>query len=165
LSNYCTPHYGELIVNGGFDTGDSTGWTTIRTGGPDPIVQPYGAEQHAAWMGRYDLNQDTLAQTICLAEEASSITLTFWWWVSTSDTSETDTDFLHVYLRDVDGSLISPDPLATLTNRDSQGQWDSIDVDMTSYAGRTVVVSFETSNDEDGPTSFWIEDVSLSVSE
>jgi hypothetical protein len=164
LSNHCTPHYGELIVNGGFDAGDSMGWTTSRSGGADPIVQPYGAGQHAAWMGRYDLNQDTLAQTICLAEDASSITLTFWWWVSTSDMSETDTDFLHVYLRDVDGGLLVPAPFSTLTNRASQGQWNSTDVDLTPYAGQTVVVSFEASNDAEGPTSFWLDDVSVTVS-
>lgn len=164
LAGYCVPRYGEIIVNGGFDTGDDTGWTSSRTNGSEPIVQPYGTGQHAAWMGRYDLNQDTLAQTVCLAEDASSMALSFWWWVSTSDTSETDTDFLSVYLRDTDGKLLSPDPLVTLTNRSSQGQWGSADVDLQPYAGQVVVVSFEASNDGSGPTSFWIEDVSLSVS-
>jgi hypothetical protein len=165
LSKYCTPRYGNLIVNGGFDSGDNTGWTTSRTGSSVPIVQPYGTGRYSAWMGRYDLNQDMLAQTVCLPEDASSITLSFWWWVSTSDTSETETDSLRAYLRDVDGGLLSPDPVTTLTNLSPQGQWRSTDVDLAPYAGQVVVVSFEASNDADGPTSFWIEDVSLDVAE
>lgn len=48
MRNYCSPRYGQLIVNGNFDTGDNTGWTTSRTNGPDPIVQPYGGTDYGA---------------------------------------------------------------------------------------------------------------------
>jgi len=160
LKNHCTLRYGELVVNGNFDTGDDTGWTISRTNGPEPIVDPgYGM----AWMGRYDFNQDVMYQTVCPAAPADYATLSFWWWVASDDTPYTDVDYLYVYLRDTEGNLLYPEPLVTLTNLSPQGQWYVEDIDLQAYVGQPMRISFEASNDGSYPTSFWIDDVSFSV--
>jgi hypothetical protein len=160
----CTPSYGQLIANGGFDTGDDTGWTTGRTNGPDPIVQPYGGTDYGAWMGRYDLNRDTMYQFVCPAAPLDYANLSFHWWMSTEETgTTTDYDFLCVRVRDANGNLL--ETLETITNRSPKGQWYYEYFDLGAYAGQTIRISFEASNDVFYPTNFWIDEVSFFVAD
>jgi hypothetical protein len=54
-----------LIVNGGFETGDFTGWTTAGTSYPVYIVtSPVESGTYAAQIAGYSYNPDTLSQTV-----------------------------------------------------------------------------------------------------
>lgn len=163
LRNYppCSPSYGQLIVNGNFSTGDATGWTTSRTNGPDPIVQPYAGSNYGAYLGRYNLNQDVLYQFVCPASPADHASLSFWWWMSSQDSPYVDVDFLYVRVRDANDNLLQT--LKTITNRSPQGQWYVESFDLRGYAGQTIRISFEASTDGSYPTHFWIDDVSFAV--
>ena len=163
LNNYCSPHYGQLITNGYFDTGDATGWTTSRTNGPEPIAHPYGGTDYGAWMGRYNSNQDRMYQLVCPAAPADYATFSFRWWMSTEETSTTaDYDLLYVRIRDVNGNLLQT--LKTVTNRSPEGDpWHDEFFDLQAYAGQTIRVSFEAATDVSLRTNFWVDWVSFWV--
>lgn len=161
LKNYCTPHYGDLITNGTFSTGDSTGWTTYRSNGPDPIVQLYAGSDHAALLGRYNSNQDQIYQVACMPASSSYAQPIFGWWLSTDETEPDPYDYLYVRIRDADGNLLNT--LKTVTNLDEQPYWRWEAFDLRSYADQTVWISFEAANDGSFPTNFWIDNVSLIV--
>ena len=56
---------GDLIVNGGFETGDFTGWTTGSNSFPQSIVGvPVNSGNFAAQIAGFSSNPDTLSQTI-----------------------------------------------------------------------------------------------------
>ncbi len=163
LNNYCSPHYGQLIVNGYFNTGDNTGWTTSRTNGPEPIVHPYGDTEYGAWLGRYNSNQDRMYQLVCPAAPADYATFSFRWWMSTEETSTTaDYDLLYVRIRDANGNLLQT--LKTVTNRSPEGDpWHDEFFDLQAYAGQTIRVSFEAATDVSLRTNFWVDWVSFWV--
>jgi len=162
LSNHCAPSYGQLIVNGDFSTGDATGWTTSRSNGPAPIVQPYGGSDYGAYMGRYNSNQDRIYQVVCPAAPADWANFSFWWWMATEETSTTtDYDFLYVRVRDANGNLLQT--LKTITNRSPAGEWHYEYFDLRAYAGQTIRISFEATTDATLPTHFWIDNVSFAV--
>lgn len=162
LSNYCSPSYGQLIVNGDFSAGDATGWTVSRSNGPAPIVQPYGGSDYGAWMGRYNSNQDRIYQVVCPAAPADWANFSFYWWMNTEETSTTtDYDFLYVRVRDANGNLLQT--LKTITNRSPRETWYYEYFDLRAYAGQTIRISFEATNDFMLPTHFWIDDVSFAV--
>jgi hypothetical protein len=55
----------DLIVNGGFETGDFTGWTTGANSFPQFIVtSPVHSGTHAAEVAGFSSNPDTLSQTV-----------------------------------------------------------------------------------------------------
>ncbi len=162
LRNYppCSPGYGQLIVNGNFSTGDATGWTVSRSNCPISIVQPYGSDYGAA-MGYCNLNQDTMYQFVCPAAPLDYATLSFRWWLTSNDTPYVDVDFLYVRVRDANGNLLQT--LKTITNRSPKGQWYYEYFDLRAYAGQTIRISFEASNDGSYPSYFWIDDVSFAA--
>jgi hypothetical protein len=166
LNNYplCVTSYGQLITNGYFSTGDATGWEVSRSNGPAPIVHPYAGTGYGAWMGRYNSNQDQMYQFACPATPADYASFSFQWWMSTEETSTTnDYDFLYVRIRDANGNLLQP--LKTITNRSSAGEWNPEDFDLRAYAGQTIRLSFESTTDGSLPTHFWIDNVSFAVYE
>lgn len=163
LNNYCSPHYGQMIVNGNFSTGDATGWTVNRSNGPAPIVQPYyGGSDYGAYMGRYNSNQDRIYQVVCPAAPADWANFAFYWWMNTEETSTTtDYDFLYVRVRDANGNLLQT--LKTITNRNPRETWHPEYFDLRGYAGQTIRLSFESTTDISLPTHFWIDDVSFAA--
>ena len=161
LNNYCTPHYGEQLINGNFNTGDTTGWAASRSNCPYPIVQPMGSSEYAAWLGRCNSNADQLYQTICLPSQVGMAKLAYSWWIGSQETGSTAYDFLRVRIRDANGNLLQT--LQTLTNLSPKWNWYVSEFDLRAYAGQTIRVSFEATNDFSLPTDFWIENVSLYV--
>jgi len=165
LNNYCSLHYGQLIVNGDFSTGDATGWKVNRSNGSDLIVQPYGSYEYGAWMGRYNSNQDQMYQFACPATPADYASFSFRWWMSTEETNTTtDYDFLYVRIRDANGNLLQT--LKTLTNRSPAGDpWHYEFFDLRAYTGQTIRISFEATTDGSLRTNFWLDEVGFFVAD
>ncbi|MFY9970741.1 MAG: carbohydrate binding domain-containing protein [Roseiarcus sp.] len=68
----------NLVVNGGFETGDFTGWTTDPVSYPMYIVaSPVYAGTYAAQIAGYSFGPDTLTQTIATTA-GQEYTLSFW---------------------------------------------------------------------------------------
>lgn len=69
----------NLVTNGGFETGDFTGWAPAPNSFPMYIVSaPVQEGAHAAQIAGFDFNPDTLTQVI-LTALGQSYTLSFWY--------------------------------------------------------------------------------------
>ncbi|WP_433745797.1 protease pro-enzyme activation domain-containing protein [Falsibacillus pallidus] len=149
----------ELITNGGFESGQSP-WTESSTGGYQLVdtSRPH-AGSSSAYLNGYNNSTDTIYQTVSIPANATSATLTFWTYVSTSETSHAY-DYLYAQVRNTSGS-----PLATLLtlNDGTASGWVKRTYDLSNYKGQTVQIAFKGTNDSSNPTDFFVDDVSLQV--
>lgn len=97
-------------------------------------------------------------QLISIPSNTASAQLTFWWKPFTQDAAN---DFQRVLLLDSNYAV-----LATLmTARDNSGVWQQKSFNLTQYKGRSIVVYFETYNNDinaaGGRTWMFVDDVSV----
>jgi subtilisin family serine protease len=150
-----TPPTGGGIVNGGFESG-TTGWTQSSTGGYQLIdtTRPHSGA-YSAYLADYNNGTDKLYQTVTVPANG---TLRYWWYMSTQETSGT-WDYLRVRLYNTSGTLLTT--LTTRSNASTKGAWVQDSLSVGAYAGQTVRIQFEGTNDSSLPTAFFIDDVSL----
>jgi hypothetical protein len=68
----------DLIINGDFETGDFTGWTTGANSFPETIVfSPVHGGTHAAQIAGFSSNPNTLSQTVSTIS-GQTYDLSFW---------------------------------------------------------------------------------------
>lgn len=87
--------------------------------------------------------------------------LTFWTRV-TGNGPATNGDVLNVVLLTSDGRQLLR-LLETLTDHDADGQWHSTTVRFSDYIGETIQVAISATTDEQGPTTFDVDDVELEM--
>src|SRR5437016_2946576 len=165
-----TPCGTGTIVNGGFETGDFTGWV-IDGHSNDPAVVTNFAHTgtHSAFAGG-----NPQANTYC--EENSneplgdssfyqqfgpvpaSATLSFWHKDCTNDTITFD--WQDAYITDSNGNI-----LQTIYHLCDTADWTNQTVNMAAYAGMTVRIKFLVHQDGFNPpgdtTGMWVDDVAL----
>ncbi|WML49039.1 protease pro-enzyme activation domain-containing protein [Neobacillus sp. PS3-34] len=149
----------ELITNGGFESGQSP-WTESSTGGYQLIdtSRPHTGSS-SAYLNGYNSSTDTIYQTVTIPSTATSATLTFWTYVSTTETSHAY-DYLYAQVRNTSGSALST--LLTLNDGTATG-WVQRSYSLLNYKGQTVQIAFKGTNDSSNPTDFFVDDVSLKV--
>ena len=151
---------GELIVNGGFE-GSASPWTLSgsafwSTGGNHHSGTGYsilGAGNNAS-------GSEFQTVTIPAGHPAN---LTFWLNITTSEALTTAYDFVHVEVRSTSGALLAT--LGSFSNRNATSSTTSYtqrSFSLASWKGQTVRVQFRGTTDVTLPTSFRIDDVSLS---
>ena len=70
------------IVNGGFETGDFTGWTASANSFPmDIVTSPVNSGTYAAQIAGFAFNPDTLSQTVATGA-GQDYTLSFWRYIA-----------------------------------------------------------------------------------
>ncbi len=155
----------ERIVNGGFEQG-GLGWQQ-QPSPPLPAgvtlidsFYPHTLNFGADLAGRNGAN-DRLSQQVTLPANATGIALDLWWALFTEETAGTF-DRLQVALYEPSSGAL----IATLLEADNTSAtdwaWNLASFDLTSYAGRTVVLRFTATNDTAGsPTIFFVDDVSI----
>jgi hypothetical protein len=155
----------ERIVNGGFEQG-GLGWQQ-QPSPPLPAgvtlidsFYPHTLNFGADLAGRNGAS-DRLSQQVTLSANATSIALDLWWALFTEETAGTF-DRLQVALYEPSSGAL----IATLLEVDNTSAtdwaWNLASFDLTSYAGRTVVLRFTATNDTAGsPTIFFADDVSI----
>jgi uncharacterized membrane protein len=143
------------IVNGGFETGDFTGWATT---GVTAIVGTSHGGAFAAEVGSTSPSTDsTLSQTFTVP--AAGGKLTFWYRMSCLDKVKNDwfTATLHDGVTGTTATVQSPICSKTAT-------WTKVTVNVSSFAGHSVTLTL--TNHDDGhagdPTYTLVDDVSLS---
>ncbi len=159
----------DLIINGDFETGDTSSWYANRSNNQGPIVVQYQSISdtygvYGARLGRYDNNQDTLYQIVTIPANVSQVTWTYSYYIYTQETTTTNMyDVMNAVIQDTNGNaLIAADVYSNLTSTPN-GLYVTVTHDVTSLAGQTVRVYFHATTDSSYNTWFWIDSVSLII--
>jgi subtilisin family serine protease len=143
------------VVNGDFESG-ATGWTESPAGLITTNL-PHGGS-YSAWLGGANVASEKISQTITVPANG---TLRYHWQMTTSETSGSAHDYLRVRVYSgSSGALLRT--VRTWNNKHAKNVWSSDSVDLGAYSGRMVQISFEATTDNTLPTSFYIDNVSVS---
>ncbi|KRV47936.1 peptidase M28 [Wenjunlia vitaminophila] len=146
---------GQLIVNGGFESGTSP-WT----GSTGAIGSYTGQVAHSgtrfAWLAGYGYSAtDTINQTVTVPTGCAA-QLSYWLHIDTDEYGSTAYDTFEVQ---VNGTT-----LTTLSNVNAASGYQQRTLDLSAYAGQQVEVTFTATEDAYLQTSFVVDDVTLQTS-
>ena len=150
------------IVNGTFETGNLTGWTTGGALAPSiSSVQKHGGS-FSALLGASaapEPNGDSfLSQNITLPAAFTSATLTFWYWPSSTD--NVNFDWQEVQIQNTSGNTLAQ-VMKVCQNTQA---WTQVTVDLTPYKGQTIRLYFNAHGDGFGDLTYmYVDDVTLTV--
>jgi hypothetical protein len=154
----------ELIVNGGFESGLSS-WTAFWGTGIQATLTTYPhTGLHYAYLTGNN-SSGGIYQNVTIPANASIATLSFWWNVSSEETSSTTIyDDFYVILYDSSG-INQLAHVKTLSNLDKgvAGAYQQVIYDLMAYRGLTISLRMNGQNDATLNTTFRIDDVSVSV--
>ncbi|MCG2769767.1 MAG: DNRLRE domain-containing protein, partial [Anaerolineae bacterium] len=146
------PDCAELLVNGSFEAGELAPW------GSDGAVE-LGMGRgggNGVWLGGSNDANGELWQPVAIPAGAGPVRLGFWWQVQ----NETEQPEDHVMVIVQHGE--EAEALHILRGVSPVGEWQYGAVDLTPYAGREVAVTFLVHTDAVHPTTFLLDDVTLS---
>lgn len=161
----------QVIQNPGFETGPpGDPWMLNRHGGAGTLIRRE-AQRTGQWglrMGMENSAWDEARQVVSLTcpelgegSRQSRIFAEFSFWTRVrGDGTPTNGDVLNVVLLTSDGRQLLR-LLKTLTDHDADGQWHHTMVRFSDYIGQTIQVAISATIDEEGPTTFDIDDVEL----
>ncbi len=152
----------QLLANPGFEDG-TTAWsgTLEDIGSFDAVPAHQGS--HLAWMGGLGTaHTESLYQNVSVPSSTPKVTLSFWLRIDTEETTTTQAyDKLYVQLRDKDGKVLKS--LATYSNLDQTAEYVPKTFDVSQYAGRDIQVFMKAVEDNGKVSSFWLDDITLTV--
>jgi hypothetical protein len=151
------------VVNGNFESG-ATGWQQVSSRGYRLIctsascgssVQPYSGIT-LAWLGGVDRETSTIAQTVVLPS-GGPVTLNFQYQIRSQDSCGRDYgDILVTVGRKT--YLVARANLCVANNTSS---WATARLNLSTFAGATVKISFQARTNPSRVSSFFVDDVSL----
>lgn len=149
----------ERMVNGGFESGPGSGWTESSTGGYELITtsKPH-AGSYSAYLGGYNNGTDTISQSVTIPSNATTATLSYYWYMDTQDVTSAVYDKMQVYVKDGSGTTTN---VASVTNMSSANAWYQTTFDLSAFKGQTVTLYFKATCDSSYPTDFFVDDVSV----
>lgn len=147
----------EQVADGGFEAGGAA-WQTTSLGGYSLLSQllPHTGAW-GAYLGGYNNANDELAQVVSLPAGAA-IALRLWWQVTTEETTH-PWDTLDATLTPAGGGTAIR--LLRLSDNSVTGSWQQATVDLSAYAGQTWRLAFRARTDDNRPTDFYLDDVSI----
>ncbi len=150
------------LANGDFEQG-RTVWT--EAGSQLLYNDPAKARGSywMAWLGGYDSGADVLSQTFTVPSNATSVSLSFYYNITTSEgTTSTPYDTMTVDVYNTSGTKLGT--LGTYSNANQTATWTASPAySLTAYRGQTIRLAFTATTDVNNPTSFFIDDVTLSA--
>ncbi|MGD8968378.1 MAG: hypothetical protein PVI07_12780, partial [Anaerolineae bacterium] len=147
-----SPACQELLINGDFETGSLVPWGSWGVVG----LGSGHTGAHGASLGGSDNAGGELLQVVTIPSGATSVDLAFWWRVESA--SEQPGDFLELVIQYGDEQV---DLLLTLRAEEPLAEWQQEALDLSAYAGMEVAVTFLLHTDEESPSTFRVDDVSL----
>ncbi len=149
---------GQKLGNPGFETGTAAPWTASSGVIDSSTGQPARSGSWKAWLNGYgSTHTDTLSQSVTIPSGCTSATLSFYLHI---DTAETTTSTAYDKLTVKAGSTV----LATYSNLNKNTGYALRSLNVSSFAGQTVSISFTGAEDSSLQTSFVIDDTALNVS-
>lgn len=156
----------ELIVNGAFGNG-SSGWTLSGNFYADSRFSSCRSCPGYAYISNSDGTSGnnlvgSMFQNVSIPSNASSAVLTFWYYITTQETSSNAYDVLNVTIQNSSGSYLGS--VKTLSNLDKSSGYNQVSFNVILFKGQTIRINFLGATDASLPTTFRIDDVSLLVS-
>jgi len=162
-----TPTARQLIVNGGFESGQSP-WGESSANGYQ-IIDPSRPHTgtHSAWMCGYNNCNDQIYQTVTLPATFTKVTLGYWYYSDTQESAGSPCyDYFYARIKSSSGGIITT-PQQSCNSSATNG-WVFKSFDLTSalsgYAGKAVTVSFQGTTDSSLTSDFFVDDVTVNAS-
>jgi hypothetical protein len=151
----------QLLLNPGFESGN-TSWTTsanvIGSSATESRTGSWRAKMGGQGLGlSYEMQQQvTIPSTAC------TVTLKFWLKITTQEEAGAlPWDTMVVQILDSTGILL--ETLSTYSNQNAGAGYVQRSFNLSAYAGRTIRVYLSADEDVYFPTSFFIDDTSLTI--
>jgi hypothetical protein len=115
-------------------------------------------------MGGYNNALDKVYQGYIIPSGATQATLTFWWYMTSSDSTVTPYDYLEVVLQSPPGNDLTG--RFQISNTAQRGVWrqETINIgSLGSWAGYPMWWSFEVRTDGSALTTFFVDDISYVI--
>jgi len=156
-----------LIQNGGFEQG-SFPWQENSAGGYEIVdsTNPH-AGSYSGYLFGYSSCDDSIGQDFTVPANASSITISYWWYGDTNHTTRKCKDTFTVELLNSNGNALGK--VQSACNTAATRSWKRVTFDATSvlsnYAGQTVTLALSSTTSSSLVTSaFFVDDVAVSAS-
>jgi hypothetical protein len=156
----------QLLLNPGFELG-TVNWEVFSPWGQDKVIYRGGESdshtgQWVALLGGFAVAAgETMSQQVTIPDDARAANLNLYLWVYTQDSGLLASDTLEIRVEDAGESF--KDTVAVYSNLDKTAWYVLKTVDLTPYKGRTVTITLQSTSDQSGATSFYIDDVTLDV--
>jgi subtilisin family serine protease len=166
VNNAACPTTQQLLGNPGFESGNvswyasasniidgSTLGSAPRTGTWKAFLQGYGTAR-----------SDRLGQVVTIPSTACTVVLKFWLKINTNEAGTTVFDTLKVQTFD-NATLALIQSLATYSNVNAGTAYveRTFTLPVASYRGKTIRLQFDSTEDSTNATSFYVDDVSLTI--
>jgi subtilase family serine protease len=157
----------QLIVNGGFESGQSP-WTESSSGGyqlVDPTRPHTGS--YSAYLCGYNNCTDQISQAVTLPSTFTKATLAYWYYSDTSEAAGSPCyDYFYSRITNSSGTILTTTQSSCNSSVTNGWVYKSFDVTtaVSSYKGQTVKALFRGTNDVSLPSDFFVDDVTLTTS-
>ncbi|MFC1432516.1 putative Ig domain-containing protein [Streptacidiphilus sp. N1-3] len=152
----------QLLGNPGFETGSASPWTASSGVVDNSSGEAAHSGSWKAWLNGYgSAHTDTLSQSVTIPASCTSATLTYYLHI---DTAETTTTTAYDTLKVTGTSAGTATTLATYSNLNKATGYTLRTVNLSSYVGKTVTLTFTGTEDSSLQTSFVIDDTAVNVS-
>lgn len=165
----CTVTNINLLGNANLDSGQGGGWVESSAGGYDIVVlddEP-GVTAHSggyvAWMSGYDDAVDSLAQTINVPADATSVSVRGVRWIATEeDASAVAFDVATLDIVTTGGTQL--ELVHEWSNQDDTSNWAAFNYQVSGdYQGDAIRVRVRTDTDDSFPTHFLFDTLDFRV--
>jgi hypothetical protein len=163
LKNYPPSAPLPSLANGDFEAGRDGSWTEDSQNGwplivndfsPNPVTPHSG--DWAVWLGGDYYEVAELSQQVSIPAGATSLSLTYWYWIASKDICGWDHGWF-----EVNGTKLKNYDLCSSRNT---GGWVKETVNFGSYAGQTVTIKFHVDTDSVWNSNFFLDDVAFQAS-
>jgi len=149
----------EQIKNGGFESGTANWTTTAAVIGQNGPSEPAHAGTWDAWLDGYgSTHTDYVYQQVTVP--ASGATLSFYLHIDTAETTTTTAyDKFTILVQNTSGTTLAT--LGTFSNLNAAPGYTLHSYSLAAYAGKTIRLKFNGTEDVSLQTSFVLDDVSV----